>query len=68
MKSYAQYQLEIAQQIRQHEIEEAQAWRIARAGRIGRSQSIKRAIGRSIIGIGERLAAEPSIQPARSIR
>jgi hypothetical protein len=68
MNEQARYRLRIANEIRQRQIDEAASWRIARADRGRQSQPIRRFIGRSIIRIGERLAAEPSILPARSIQ
>ena len=67
MKAQARYRLRIAHEIRRREIADAAADRSMRTvpGRPA-SQPVRRRLGRSIIRIGERLAAEPSIRPARS--
>ena len=66
MKAEAQIQLQFARERRANDLQAA-----ANARLIGRSdrperQSVRRALGRRIIAIGARVAAEPSIQPARS--
>ncbi len=47
-----------------HEREIAHAAAARRAGR--QSSSVRQAVGRRIIAIGARVAAEPSLEPARS--
>jgi hypothetical protein len=66
MKAEVEYQLQYAKDRHANDLQAA-----ANARLIGRSvrsepQPIRRAIGRRIIAIGARLAAEPSVQPARS--
>ena len=66
MKAEAQIQLQFARERRANDLQAA-----ANARLLGRPvqpepQPIRRAIGRRIIAIGARLAAEPSVQPARS--
>ena len=56
----------IANEIRRWQMAEAASTRRARRTSVPRPQPIRRAIGRSIIRIGERVAAEPSFRPARS--
>jgi hypothetical protein len=55
----------IANEIRRWQMAEAASARRARQSPAPRPQPIRRAIGRSIIRIGERVAAEPSFRPAR---
>ena len=66
MKAEAQIQLQFARQRRANDLRAAANARLM--GRPERSdrQPIRRAIGRRIIAIGARVAAESSIQPARS--
>ena len=66
MESRTAYDLWIAHNIHDRLIADASREHLARSS-TDRPQPIRRAIGRSIIRIGERLAAEPSIGPARSI-
>jgi hypothetical protein len=66
MQEKARYSVWIANQIRRREMAEAAWVRSARQTSQPRPQPIRRAIGRSIIRIGERVAAEPSFRPARS--
>jgi len=54
----------IAQEIRRWQIAEASRARSARRQPMPR-QPIRRSVGRSIVRIGERVAAEPSFEPAR---
>jgi len=67
MQAQADYQLRLAQEYRMAQITDA-----ANANRIGRRSeranrlSIRRSIGRQIMRIGERLAAEPTAKPARA--
>jgi hypothetical protein len=56
----------IANEIRRWQIAEAAWTRSARKSTEPRPRPIRRAIGRSIIRIGERVAAEPAFRPARS--
>lgn len=66
MKAQARYRLRIAHEIRRRDIADAAATHSVRDAARRPSQPIRRALGRSIMRIGERLAAEPSIRPARS--
>jgi hypothetical protein len=62
MHSNAQYTLQLSQERIQRDIEHAAAMR-----RAARSEtSIRRTVGHRIIRIGQRLAAEPSLELARS--
>jgi hypothetical protein len=50
-----------------HERHQREVDRVAHARRLGRpSMSIRRAVGHRIIAIGARVAAEPSLELARS--
>ena len=55
--------LAIAQYQRERQIEAA-----ARERSVGRSPSVRRAVGRRIMAVGARIAAEPSLELARSRR
>jgi hypothetical protein len=60
--NFNQIALELAQ-LRQEELIEAQA----RERRVATSRpSIRRSIGRRVIAVGERIAAEPALELARS--
>jgi hypothetical protein len=62
MHSNAQYTLQLSQERIQRDIDHAAAMR-----RVARSDtSIRRTVGHRIIRFGERLAAEPSLELARS--
>ena len=62
MHSNAQYTLQLSQERIQRDIEHA-----ANSRRAARSDtSIRRSVGHRIIRFGERLAAEPSLELARS--
>jgi hypothetical protein len=62
MQNHAQYTLQLSKERIQRDIEHAAATR-----RASRSDtSIRRTVGHRIIKIGERLAAEPSLELARS--
>ena len=62
MQIYAEYQLRLVNERHEQEIRQAaQARLFARP-----SQSIRQAVGQSIVRIGERLAGEPSLELARS--
>jgi hypothetical protein len=66
MKALVDSQLQYAQDRYANDLRAA-----ANARLVGRSprperQSVRRALGRRIVAIGARVAAEPSIQPARS--
>jgi hypothetical protein len=68
MQEQARISVWIAREIRRAQIAEASGTRSvarARSARPGARQPIRRAVGRSIVRFGERIAAEPSIQPAR---
>jgi hypothetical protein len=65
MKAEAQIQLQFARERRANDLRAAANARLfARSGRPER-QPVRRVLGRRIIAIGARVAAEPSIQPAR---
>jgi hypothetical protein len=66
MQENARNSVWIANQLRRWEMAEAAWVRSARQTSQPRPQPVRRAIGRSIIRIGERVAAEPSFRPARS--
>ena len=55
-----QIRLHLAHERRQRDIEEA-----ARERLLGSRRSLRRSLGHTIIRIGERLAAEPSLELAR---
>jgi hypothetical protein len=57
--------LEQAQRYRRDDLAAAANARLIRAIRADRSTAIRARIGRSIIRLGERLAAEPDLVPAR---
>ena len=62
MQMFAEYQLRLVNERHADEIRQAaQARLFARP-----SQSIRQAVGQSIVRIGERLAGEPSLELARS--
>ncbi len=54
-----------AQSYRQNDIDAATFARILRSARGEDARSVRVRIGRSFIRLGERLAAEPSLRPAR---
>jgi hypothetical protein len=66
MNSHAQHRLAAANETIAARLDEAARERLA--AQTSRRRTLRRSIGRSIIRIGERLAAEPSLSPARSIR
>ncbi len=53
--------------LRAERIHEASLIRQVSPGRPSRPNPVRRAIGRSFIDFGERLAAEPPAKPARSV-
>ena len=55
--------LALAQYQRERQIESA-----ARERLVGQSPSVRRAVGRRIMAVGARIAAEPSLELARSRR
>ncbi len=62
MQNHARYRLQLSQERIERDIEHAAAMR-----RAARSDtSIRRSVGHRIIRLGERLAAEPSLELARS--
>ena len=65
MQEQARISVWIAREIRRWEIADAARARRAREAAAPR-QPIRRVVGRSIVRIGERVAAEPSFRPARS--
>jgi len=67
MQEQARISVWIAKEIRRWQMAEASRARSARSARVpAPRQPIRRAVGRSIVRIGERVAAEPSFKPARS--
>jgi hypothetical protein len=63
------YQLYVANELHAEDRRQARLAthaRDARALRAQRGSPLRRALGRSLIGIGERIAAEPVLRPARS--
>jgi len=65
MQEQARISVWIAKEIRRWEMAEVARARRAREASPIRPP-IRRSVGRSIVRFGERVAAEPSIQPARS--
>ena len=62
MEKFAEYQLRLVNERHEEEFRQAAEARLfARP-----SQSIRQAVGQSIVKIGERLAGEPSLKLARS--
>jgi hypothetical protein len=66
VKAEAQIQLQFARQRRANDLRAAANARLVGRPERPDRQPIRRAIGRRIIAIGARVAADPSIQPARS--
>ena len=67
MKAEAQVQLQFARERRANDLQAAANARLfGLSSERSTRQPIRRTLGRRIIAIGARLAAEPSIQPARS--
>jgi hypothetical protein len=66
MQNYAGIRLRLANELIADRIRDAAEARRARASRQDAGDaSIRRQIGRQFIRIGERLAAEPNLQPVR---
>ncbi len=65
MQEQARISVWIAREIRRWEMADAARTRRAREA-VPPRQPIRRAVGRSIVRIGERIAAEPSFEPARN--
>jgi len=67
MQAKADYQLRLVQEYRAAQIEDAKyANAIASRRDVSSRPSIRRAIGRQIVRIGERVAAEQLREPARA--
>jgi hypothetical protein len=67
VKAEAQIQLQFARERRANDLQAAANARLfVRPASRPVRQPIRRALGRRIIAIGARVAAEPSIQPAQS--
>jgi hypothetical protein len=66
VKAEAQIQLQFARERRANDLQAAANARLFGRPERRERQSVRRAIGRRIIALGARVAAEPSIQPARS--
>ena len=66
MKASSDYQLQFAHDRHANDLRAAANARLFRRSADARPQQLRRSIGRRIIAIGARVAAEPSIQPARS--
>jgi hypothetical protein len=66
MQSFAEYQLRLVNERHEQEFREAQQARQARQRRSESSHSVRQAVGRSVVRLGERLAGESSLELARS--
>jgi hypothetical protein len=66
MQATTHYRLRLAQEIRANDIKAAADARRAFPEDPALRQPFRRALGRRIIAIGNRLAADPSLAPARS--
>jgi hypothetical protein len=67
MQAQTQIQLQFARERRSNDLQAAaQARLIGRSASRAERQPLRRALGRRIIAIGARVAAEPTIQPART--
>ena len=67
MKAQTQIQLQFARDRRSNDLQAAaQARLIGRTASPAARQPLRRVLGRRIIAIGARVAAEPTIQPART--
>jgi hypothetical protein len=66
MKASSEFQLQFAKDRHANDVQAAANARLFRRSVDASSQPLRRSIGRRIIAIGARVAAEPSIQPARS--
>jgi len=67
MKASSDYQLQFAHDRHANDLQAAANARLFRRSVDARQQPLRRSIGRRIIALGARVAAEPSIQPARSL-
>jgi hypothetical protein len=65
VNEYARLRLLLAQQYRERDLSDAANARSARFEHAAADLAIRARIGRSIIRIGERLAAESNLEPAR---
>ncbi len=65
MNASTELRLRHAQALRQGDLKAAANARLLRAHRAHQARPIRARIGRSIIRLGERLAAEPHLEPAR---
>ncbi len=65
MNALTELRLRNAQERHEGDLEAASSARLLRAHGAQERGTIRARIGRSIIGIGERLASEPSLEPAR---
>ena len=66
MQTQNHFRLRLAQERRMEEIRAAENARlVALVKRSAGRQSIRRAVGNRIIAIGNRLAADPALEPAR---
>jgi hypothetical protein len=66
MKAKHEFELQFAHDRHANDLQAAANARLFRRSVDTRPQPLRRSIGRRIIAIGARVAAEPSIQPARS--
>ena len=66
MQSYAEYRLHAMSEQREREFRQAVWARQARQRRSESSYSVRHAVGRSVVRLGERLAGESSLELARS--
>jgi hypothetical protein len=65
MIAESELRLRIARDRRQGDLKAAANERLLRAHRAREARPIRARIGRSVIRIGERLAAEPNLEPVR---
>jgi hypothetical protein len=67
MKAQVEYQLQFARDRHANDLKAAETARlVARADNPSAWQPFRRAVGRSLMTLGARVAAEASVQPARS--
>ncbi len=65
MNAQAEYRLRLAHAHRERDLARAANARAVRERLAARRPPLRRIVGRSIIRLGERLASEPSLEPAR---
>ena len=70
MKSYASLRMHLVHERQMRDIREARQYRLARqVDRRARRRPVRHAVGRSLVRLGQRLAADSdrSLEPARSL-